>query len=176
MLRNKIQNILHQQHYKKNTDILGYDSVYWCFGGTCVQLYFDPEDKGSMFLWNIGIDLQEITCNHIWDIVMRTLHFITRKDWYGHVQCMKNRMPFGVKNTDFTYMFSGQIKNWVEATKWMHIQKMGRKSGQRHKRCVSTKTEKKHSMPGYEEWKCPLMMRDESELPQVSSWPHPSMC
>jgi len=34
---------------EKECDILGYDSVYSCSGGTCVQLYFDPEDKGSTF-------------------------------------------------------------------------------------------------------------------------------
>lgn len=41
---------------EKDCDILGYDSVYWCSCGTCVQIYSDPEDKGSMFLWNTGTD------------------------------------------------------------------------------------------------------------------------
>jgi len=30
-------------------------------------------------------------------------------------------MANGVKNTDFTHMFIGEIKNWVEATKWANL-------------------------------------------------------
>jgi hypothetical protein len=77
-----------------------------------------------------------------------------------------------VKNTDFTHTFIGEIKNWVEATKWERIyKKQVKKEWTKIKKVCVYKNREKQRMLGHEEWNCPLMiLKDEGELPQINSW------
>lgn len=101
---------------EKDCDILGYDSVYWCSGGTCVQLYFDPEDKGSTFPRNIGTDYKwsylrychenftsHYTKSLVWTCVVhgkqsKKYRFHTCVYWRDQKLCVSNQVSAYIKN------------------------------------------------------------------------------